>query len=453
MLFERIESEGLAHFSYILGDQNEAVVIDPRRDCDIYIEVAASRGMKITHILETHRNEDYVIGSIELSHRTGAAIWHADPELKYAYGIPAAPGQTWKAGRLTIEAMSTPGHTPGSLSYVLYDPGGVLWMIFTGDCLFAGDVGRVDLLGTDQVGTLAGLLYDSIFQRIIPLGDSVIVCPAHGSGSVCGTSISDRIWTTIGIERIHNPRLRIKDRMEFVRLAAAEGERPPYFRRMEVLNLTGAPLPRLPEPSPLGPVEFADAARGAVVIDTRSELAFSAAHVPGAQFLWLEGLASFAGWFLPYDRTLLLISDPGTLKQATRMLVRIGYDDVKATLAGGMLAWHMAGQRSESIATITVQELCRRLDRGENPHILDVRSADEIARARIPGAQEIHVTMLIDRMIEVPKDRTAYIFCGSGMRSMVAASLLKRNGWEDLTVVLGGLAGWKSAACPLGTPG
>lgn len=450
MLFERIESEGLAHFSYILGDQNEAVVIDPRRDCDIYVEMASSRGMRIAHILETHRNEDYVIGSVELAQRTGATVWHADSELEYAYGAPAVPGQRWKLGRLAIESLSTPGHTPGSLSYVLYDPGGFPWMIFTGDCLFAGDVGRTDLLGMEQASALAELLYDSIFHRIIPLGDGVIVCPAHGSGSVCGTSISERIWTTIGIERIHNPRLRVKDRAEFVGLASVEGERPPYFRRMEVLNLTGAPLARLPEPSQLGPADFADAAREAVVIDTRSELAFSAAHVPGAQFLWLEGLASFAGWFLPYDRTLLLVSDPGTVEQAVRTLVRIGYDDVKAALGGGMLAWHMAGQRSESIVTITVQELCRRLDAGEKSHILDVRSAEEISRARIPGAQEIHVTMLADRMDEVPKDRTVYIFCGSGMRSMVAASLLKRHGCKDLAVVLGGLAGWKSTSCPMG---
>ena len=181
MLFERIESEGLAHYSYLVGDQREAVVFDPRRDCEVYVERAYEQGLAIKHVLETHRNEDYLIGSVELAERTDAEIWHADSQLQYRYGRPAEDGQTWKVGRLEVRAIHSPGHTPGSMSYLLHDPEGEPWVVFTGDALFAGDVGRVDLLGMDRAEELAAQLYDTIFGKLLPLGDGVIVCPAHGA--------------------------------------------------------------------------------------------------------------------------------------------------------------------------------------------------------------------------------------------------------------------------------
>jgi hydroxyacylglutathione hydrolase len=216
VLFERIVSRGLAHYSYLVGDKFEAAVIDPRLDCEVYVEKASSEGMRIVHILETHRNEDYVVGSAELASRTGAQVWHADSQLDYKYGLTAEEGQRWKTGRLVIEAIHTPGHTPGSMSYLLRDPGGLPWVVFTGDALFAGEVGRVDLMGKDKAPLMAGLLYDSIFRRLLPLGDQVLVCPAHGAGSVCGESISERLWTTIGLERQYNPRLQHTDREAFI---------------------------------------------------------------------------------------------------------------------------------------------------------------------------------------------------------------------------------------------
>ena len=450
MLFERIASPGLAHYSYLAGDRHEAVVIDPRRDAEIYVERAAGRGYRLTHALETHRHEDFLVGSLELEARTGCQVWHAERELAYAYGQPASDRQTWPVGRLRLQALHTPGHTPGHLSYLLHDPEGQVWLVFTGDALFAGDVGRVDLFGAERMEELAGLLYESLQERILPLGDGVIVCPAHGAGSVCGAAIAERPWTTVGLERRLNPRLLQPDRAAFVANVAQALELPPYFRRVEELNVAGPPvLGCLPAPAPLPPADFARAAEQGTVVDTRSIHAFAAAHVPGALSIWLDGVPRFAGWFLPYDRPLLLVCD-GDPTAAVRHLVRLGYDRPAGYLAGGMLDWHKAGRQSDAIKTITVQGLCRRLDAGADTWIIDVRSHQELAsEGRLPGAHHVHITQLGQHLAEVPRGRPVFIFCGSGLRSMIGASLLQREGWPDLTVVLGGFAGWVSRAYPI----
>jgi hydroxyacylglutathione hydrolase len=451
VLFERIESEGLAHYSYLIGDGRQAVVIDPRRDCEIYLDKAVRAGYRIVHILETHRNEDYAIGSPELAARTGATIWHADAQWDYQYGRPARDGQRWQVGQYSLQALHTPGHTPGSMSYVLHELDGAAWMVFTGDALFAGDVGRVDLLGMDRAHEMANLLHASLFERLLPLGDGVVVCPAHGPGSACGTAIADRTWTTIGLERRLNPRLQFTDGDDFVANVARELERPPYFRRMEPWNLEGPPLlGTLPTPPALTPEEFAQQAYHATILDTRNELEFGAAHVPGALSIWLAGMPGFAGWFLPYDRPLLLVNETDDPMPVVRRLIRLGYDDIVGTLAGGMWAWHTAGLESQSVDMVTVQELCRRLDADEDAWILDVRSGEELEdKGRIPGAHQIHLTQLPHHLAEVPRDRSVYIFCGSAMRATVAASLLEREGWEQVVVVLGGITGWNSISCQL----
>jgi hydroxyacylglutathione hydrolase len=451
MLFERIESKGLAHYSYLVADGTHAVVIDPRRDCEVYVERAAQEGFRIATILETHRNEDYVIGSVELAAKTGAEIWHADWELPYEYGNPVEDGQTWHIGRLRLKAIHTPGHTPGSMSYLLHDPDGFPWVVFTGDALFAGDVGRTDLVDVNRREEMAELLYDSLFNKLLPLGDSVIVCPGHGSGSVCGAAIAERVWTTIGLEKQYNTKLQYTGRKEFVTHVAQVLERPPYFRRMEEWNLTGAPpLSGVPVVPPLGPGEFDRMAGGSQVLDTRMELGFAAAHVPGAVSIWLDGVPSFAGWFLTYEQPLLMVNESPDSDEAMLRLLRIGFDNVSGSLAGGMLSWHRAGRQSSATKTVFVQELCTLLDEHEKVWILDVRSSEEIEHnGEIGGAQHIHLTRLPERMNEVPKDRSVYVFCGSGLRSMIAASLLQRSGWEDVAVVLGGLAGWSSVTCPI----
>jgi len=451
MLFERIKSEGLAHYSYIIGDQNEVAVIDPRRDVQKYIDLASQHGMNIKMVLETHRNEDYVIGSYEIKKRTGAEIYHADGDLDYTYGEPAQEKDTWNVGRLKLKALHTPGHTKGSMSYVLHDPDGEPWMVFTGDLLFAGDVGRIDFYGEENLEKMAHKLYDSIFNKIIPLGDGVMVCPAHGSGSVCGTEIAERELTTVGIEKDRNPKLQVDGKEEFAEKVAEMLEYPPYFEKMEEMNLN------LPEHTLSGktikylsPEEFKKRAEDGVILDTRKELAFGASHIPGALSIWEDGIPNFAGWFLPYDKPVLLVDESGNPSKALTYLKRIGYDNVEGCLAGGMLSWNMRGHESESIDTVNVHEVCKILDSDEPSFLLDVRPQEEIKKkGEIHGAHELHLTQLLDNIDEMPEDRPIYIFCGSGLRSMSAASILKRNGFEDLHVVLGGLSGWSSTTCPV----
>lgn len=451
MLFERFESPGLAHYSYLIGDGNQAVVIDPRRDCDAYVEAARRAGKRISHVLETHRHEDCVVGSVELASRTGATVLRsAHDELAYGYGAAIQDGEALSIGRLPLTALHTPGHTLGHASYLLHDPGGAPWILFSGDALFAGDVGRTDFYGAERLEEMTGLLYDSLFQTILPLGDGVLLCPAHGAGSACGTAIAERMWTTIGLERRLNPKLQFTERAEFVERVGRMLDYPPYFRTMERLNLEGPPLlGSLPTPPLLSPKAFAARAQDAQVLDTRMELGFGSAHVPGALSIWEDGLPGFAGWFLTYDRPILLVGETEDVSQAVRFLVRLGFDRLEGVLAGGMHEWLAAGLPSQRVGTVTVQELCHLLDADEDPWILDVRSSEEVQAQRIPVAHPIHLTHLPQHVDQVPRDRPVYIFCGSGRRSMVAASLLRRLGRDNATVVLGGLSGWRSTTCPL----
>jgi hydroxyacylglutathione hydrolase len=452
MLFERIEAGGLAHYSYLIGDGLEAAVVDPRRDAAIYEDMARANGMRITTILETHRNEDYVVGSLELARRTGARIWHADGALPYEYGEAAADGQTWRVGRLELEAVASPGHTPGSMSYLLRDPNGHPWVVFTGDALFSGGVGRTDLVDGRDPADMARLLHATIFERLLPLGDELIVAPGHGAGSICGADISDRVVSTIGLERKHNAKLQATAVDDFVLAVAAHRHRPPYFRRVEVLNLEGAPLPAwFPVPPPLSPASFEEeAAGGALTLDVRSEMAFGAAHVPGSLSIWGSRLTQFGGSLLPLDRSLLLVGDGEDIEAAARDLVRLGYDDVRGYLGGGMAAWTMSGRPVATTPMIGVEQLCHLIDADGMPAVLDVRTPGELTKSGvIPGAVHIELVDLPGRLEDVPSGRPLYVFCGSGPRSMMAASLLDRAGSDAATVVLGGTTAWNAVSCPL----
>jgi len=453
LLFEKIDTAGLAHYSYIIGDQNEAVVIDPRRDIDVYLNKASKQGYQIKYIFETHRNEDYVIGSFDLAKLTGAQIWHADHNLNYQYGQAVRDQQKFSVGRLKIKAINTPGHTLNSFSYILYDFSKEPLMVFTGDALFAGDTGRVDLMGEDLMDELAHKLYDSIYNKILPLSDSVIMCPAHGSGSVCGHAIAERELTTLGLEKKVNPNLQYENEEEFVENVKEVLERPPYFREMEKLNLTGSSFIRgLPETEALKPGHFDKKLQSGdtLVLDIRNELDFAAAHIPNSISIWQEGLASFAGWFIPYDKDLLLMTAGNYPEEAINILRRLGYDRIKGYLKGGMLKWHMSGKKSSYIKTIRVQKLCTLIDQSRDYWLLDIRGEEEIAESgKIKNAHNIHITQLPDNLDKIPTEQPVYIFCGSGLRSTTAASLLLREGFENIHVILGGLAGWSSTTCPI----
>ena len=453
MLFEKVKSPGLAHISYIIGDGSQAVVIDPRRDVEVYLEKAVEAGYKITTILETHRNEDYLIGSTELQARTGAEIWHADQMLDYQYGKAVQDGQKFQLGKLKLEALHTPGHTPGSMSYILYGYEGEAWMVFTGDALFAGDIGRIDFLGEENLEKTGSWLYDSIFNKILPLGDEVILCPAHGSGSVCASAISERELTTVGIERKLNPKLQVENKKEFIELAGKMLEYPPYFKNMEESNLSGRKiLSQSKQPAALSAAEFAEAADdNTYIIDVRKEGSYAASHIPGSVSIPVQNLPSYVGWFIPAGAEILLVTEGDYPKEALKHLYRTGYDNILGYLSSGIISWQMAAEKTASINTVTVDRLCKLLDtEPEERFILDIRSDDELeAEGEIKDAEHIHLTQLPEHYDQLPQNKPIYIFCGSGLRSMTAASLMKKEGFTNQKVVLGGLTAWNSTSCPI----
>jgi hydroxyacylglutathione hydrolase len=456
MIFERIKSAGIAHNSYLIGSGSEAAVIDPRRDCQIYVDRARESGLHIKHIFETHRNEDYVGGSTELAGMTGAEIYHG-PGLDWKYGNEVQDGQRLRIGRLRLTAIHTPGHTDESMSYAVADlaSGEATVMVFTGDALLVGDVGRTDLYGSEEAPRLASNLYDSVFNKLLGLGDGVILCPAHGAGSVCGLHIVNRDESTIGIERIQNPVLQIEGKKEFIEYKLSEEhERPHYFRQMEVYNLEGPPLLGcLPLPSPLTPLGFSQAVHdGAVVIDTSEPAAFGGAHIKGAYSIWLEGLPIFAGWVLSYDRPVVLVlEDQSHLERAVRYLIRAGYDRVIGYLRDGIEGWYNAGLPTESLPLLSVHQLKRRLDRGRQLLVLDTRGHDEWNSGHIEGAVHIYVGHLEERLAEIPKDRPIAVICNVGHRAGLGASILLRNNYSEVYNVLGSVKAWVAAGFPITT--
>ncbi|OGN97313.1 MAG: MBL fold metallo-hydrolase [Chloroflexi bacterium RBG_13_51_36] len=456
MIFERIKSAGIAHNSYIIGSGSDAAVIDPRRDCQIYVDYAQEKGLKIKYIFETHRNEDYVIGSVELNTITGAEIHHG-PGIDWKYGNTLGDGQQFRIGSLRLTTIHTPGHTDESISYKVADlaTGEAPVLVFTGDALFVGDVGRTDLYGPKEASRLASNLYDSIFNKLLPLGDGIILCPAHGGGSVCGLHIANRDESTIGIERIQNPALQMKDKHEFVKHKLAEKpEMPHYFRQMEIYNLEGPPLLGcLPLPSPLTPAEFKqEIDKGAVVVDTSEPAAFGGAHIKGAYSIWLEGLPIFGGWVLPYDKPILLVlEDQSHLERAVRYLIRAGYDQIVGYLRHGTEGWYNAGFPTESLPLLSVHQLKSRLDRREELVVLDTRGQDEWESGHIAGALHIYVGYLEQRLAEVPKGKPIAVICNVGHRAGLGASILLRAGCPSVHNVLGSVKAWIAAGFPVTT--
>jgi hydroxyacylglutathione hydrolase len=454
MIFKRIKSAGLAHNSYLVGSWNEAAVIDPRRDCQVYVDAAQNEGMRIKYIFETHRNEDYVIGSVELQYLTGADIYHG-PGLDWKYGSTLNDGKVFHLGSLRLAAIHTPGHTDESMSYVLTDltTGDLPVMVFTGDTIFVNDVGRTDLYGEKETRRLASELYESIFKKLLPLGDGVLIYPAHGGGSVCGAHIASRDESSIGIERNQNPVLHLVKKDDFINYKLGEKlERPHYFTRMEKYNLEGPPLlGHLPVPPPLSPEEFkAQIEKGALVIDTNDPHAFGGSHIKCAYNLWSEGLSAFAGWVLPYDRPLLLVLESNrTPGAAVRDLVRIGYDNIAGYLTGGIDSWHNGAMEVERAGLLSARELKGMLDLKEEFILLDVRSQEEWESGYIEGACHIYVGHLEHNLSEIPTGKPVVVYCSTGHRSGLGVSILLRAGFQKVYNVLGGISAWTAAEFPI----
>ncbi len=445
MIFSRVESKGLAHISYFLGDGGEAVVIDPRRDIDAYLEIARQNCMRITHVLETHRNEDYVSGSLELEARAGCKAYHGRG-LPFRYGEYIDDGEDLEVGGLRIRALKTPGHTPESMTYVAYKDGMAL-MAFTGDALFAGATGRMDFWGKE--GEAAGTLYDSLMEKILPLGDHVMLCPAHGAGSVCGSGISDRQYSTLGHERRANPDLQLS-RDEFIAKKSSEHlEKPPYFRRMESYNLNGPPITRgFPECHPMSVAEFEASIRHGILIDARLPTAFSA-HVPGSYSIWLDGMATWPGWVISYDKPiyLLLEKDEDAITAIT-YLYRVGLDNVKGYLCGGFQHWLNNGRDTEFLGLLLPDALAGMLAK-DQVTVLDVRSDAEWANGHIKEAIHIYVGDLEKRTSEVSNEKPVACICSTGLRASLAASIMKRSGFNEVYNVLGGITAWRAKDYPL----
>lgn len=453
MFLEKIRTEGLVHLSYVLGDGGKAAVIDPRRDCSIYQSIAEREGCRITEIFETHRNEDYVSGAVELAGQTGAAIRHG-AALPFAYGEAVTEEDEFSFGDLTLKILETPGHTDESISIVLYERGAGASpvAVFTGDTLFVGATGRTDFF-PHRHEELAGLLYESIFNKLIPLGDSTIIYPAHGAGSTCGSALSPREFSTIGLELLHNPSLQVTGRDEFITRKIREFHyRPPYFQQMELLNLEGTAAPWWPvRPASAGAEEFAaEAARGMVIVDLRSPEAISGAFIPGSLAIPLEMISRFAGWFLPYDRPLGLVAEEGRAARiAGRYLFRMGYEDIPLFLAPGLLQWESSGRRYDRIPTVHAAEIVEKIARKEKFTLLDVRSREEFLAGHLPGAISIYLGELPQHLKEIPGERPLITFCGNGRRAIIAASLLKINGFDQVEACLGSMQACSEIGCPI----
>ncbi|MDO9092487.1 MAG: MBL fold metallo-hydrolase [Rubrivivax sp.] len=453
MFFQRLKAPGLGQNSYVLGcGDGLAVVIDPRRDVDEYVRLARQNGLSITYVLQTHRQEDFELGSRTLAQMTGARIVAGSHPLFDQVDVKLEDDAELQVGTTRFVALATPGHTPESLSYAVYlkDAGDKCWGVFTGDALFVGDTGRTDLPDPDKTGDNAGILYDAIHRKIAPLGDQTLLFPAHGAGSACGGNISERDDSTLGIEKESNAVFK-DSRRDFVAHKLAEKmARPPYFLHMEKVNLlAGRPLPWPSTVQVLQPADFQQRMKEGLVIDTRSPEAFAAAHIPGAHNIWLEGVPAFGGWIATERTRIFLVADgPEAGELAVLSLARIGIDSVEGVLAKGMEAWRDQGLPMESFATTSASETAIWMQQGR-VHVLDVRDDYEWDEKHIPGAVHRYVGHLEDKLPLLPKDSDIVVHCSVGHRSGLAASILKRNGFTQVHNMLGGLTAWEKLDLPL----
>ncbi|MEZ5738612.1 MAG: MBL fold metallo-hydrolase [Burkholderiaceae bacterium] len=455
MKLERIETPGISHFAYVLADGAQAAVIDPCRDVQPYLDCARRLDVRIRFIVETHRQEDFVMGSTHLAHRTGARIVNSGHPLFGHGDIPLADGESLQIGSIRLKVLATPGHTPESTSYLILEAPGADdscgWGVFTGDTLFYGETGRTDLIDEEQTAENAGLLYDSVNGRLSGLDDTTLVLPAHGPGSVCGSGMLDLPWSTIGDEKRCNPVFRCS-RAEFASLKAANPmPRPPYFRKMEKVNLQGGipPVLHRGDPQLLSPTELASRAKDYVVIDTREPESFAGGHLPGSYSIWLEGLPAFAGWLARHAMPIVLVGRSSSmLDDAVGHLAGIGIDDVVGGLRGGFGAWRDAGLPIAFSGVTTPEQLRGQSDRGQ---ILDVREVEEFKAGHISGAVNAYVGYLAQNpgSLSLNPQRPVTVTCSVGHRASLAVSILKRHGFSDVRNLLGGMTAWKAGGFPV----
>ncbi|HYL63664.1 MAG TPA: MBL fold metallo-hydrolase [Candidatus Methylomirabilis sp.] len=464
MILQQFYLPCLAHASYLIGDQGTgtAAVVDPQRDVDRYVAFAAENHLQIKHVFLTHLHADFLAGHLELRDRAGTTIYlggKARAEYKFS---PLSEGSIVEFGRVRIKTLETPGHTPESISLLLYDldrsatePHAVL----TGDTLFVGDVGRPDLrvaLGW-SASDLGALLYDSLQSKLLPLPDASLVYPAHGAGSLCGKAISKETVSTMGEQRRLNYALQPMSKQSFIHLVTADQpDAPPYFTYDAVLNSKERPTLDAALERELKPLELADVLQlqstDAQILDTREPEEFAAAHLAGSVNIGLNGqYATWAGTVLAHDKPIVIISSPGRESESAVRLGRIGFDNVVGYLKDGM-----RGLESRPDLTFTTERFSAPLaaeviNSSAPPQLLDVRTPRESEQKSIAGSLGIPLNHLSERTGELPKDRHLLVYCAGGYRSSIAASLLQRAGFVHVSEIAGGIAAWESAKLPVHT--
>jgi len=457
MYFKQFYLGCLAHASYMIGSDGEAAVVDPRRDVDTYIDEAREQGFEIQHVIETHLHADFVSGHQELARRTGAKIYFgAKAGARFDF-VPVEEGDEIRVGQVTLRFLETPGHTPESVSVLVIDrsvstePKAVL----TGDTLFIGDVGRPDLLGSKMSAQeLAGMLYDSLHDKLLAVPDSVEVYPAHGAGSLCGRNISSETSSTIGQQRQFNYALRPMPKEEFVRMMTTDlPEAPAYFSRDVAINRDGASeLAELPDPAALAARDVeALQKKGAIVLDTRPAAQYGAGHVPGSLHIGLSGqFASWAGALIsPRTPILLVAEEEEEVREARTRLARVGIDNVAGYLAGGILEWDRAGLPLATMEQVNVEELDARFREGRAGRVVDVRRPAEWQAGHIPDAVHLPLNTLAQNAAALDKSEPLAVICAGGFRSSIGTSILEQQGFTKVTNVVGGMAAWTGSGLHL----
>ena len=463
MIFKQFYLPCLAHASYVIGDEatGTAAVVDPQRDTEQYIAFAAEHSLKIKHVILTHLHADFVAGHLELRDRVGATIYlGASAKAGYAF-TPLHDGDVLEFGRVRLKALETPGHTPESISILVYDlkvnasqPHAVL----TGDTLFIGDVGRPDLraaLGWSATD-LGGMLFDSLHTKLLALPDQSLVYPAHGAGSLCGKSLSKETVSTLGEQRRTNYALQPMSKEAFIQVVTADQpDAPAYFTYDAVLNSEERPtldqtLARV-HPMTLEDV-LALQQVGAQILDTRDCAEFASAHLKGSINIGLGGqYATWAGTVLDREHPIVIIADPGRESEAATRLGRIGFDHVAGYLQDGMHSLKSRPDLTETTERISAPFAAELLSSNEAPLAIDVRAPREREQKNIAGSLSIALNHLVENLEKIPKDRSLIVYCAGGYRSSIAASLLQRAGFDRVSELAGGIVSWEASNLPLQT--
>lgn len=461
MFFKQFFLACLAHASYMIGSEGEACVVDPQRDVEQYLEAAEKNGLKIKYIIETHIHADFVGGHRELADRTGAEIVFSRRAGATFPHKAVDDGDTIEFGKVKLEILATPGHTPESICILVTnkEESEKPQMVLTGDTLFIGDVGRPDLVGAKGFTSeeMSGLLYDSLRNKLLKLDDDVLVYPAHGAGSLCGKNMSTERFSTIGQQRQFNYALKEMTKEEFVSMMCTDlPEVPAYFPAAVAKNKDGArSLKELTAAKPMTPQEVKDAMqKGHLVVDVRSNTLYGAGHVPGSMNIGLSGqFASWAGSLIPMGTPLILVvEEKEGVEEAITRLARAGHESVVGYLDGGIYAWSKSGYDTGETPQITTDQLKEKMNDVEDLQIIDVRRKGEYDAGHVPGAVNIPLAELKKKLDTIDKQRPTAIICASGYRSSISTYILKESGVAYVYNTIGGTNAWRTAGYEIEMP-